>query len=61
LHVREEEDIQCRSKRHRFGFFLWTVYETASFWTKRAVSFKRKWRQNMLISKLILNFLIYSL
>jgi hypothetical protein len=21
LHVREEEDIQCRSKRHRFGFF----------------------------------------
>ena len=22
LHVREEEDIQCRSKRHRFGFFL---------------------------------------
>jgi hypothetical protein len=22
LHIREEEDIQCRSKRHRFGFFL---------------------------------------
>jgi hypothetical protein len=26
-------------------FFPWTVHETASFWTTRAVSFKRKRRQ----------------
>jgi len=42
----EEEDLQCRSKRHHLGlFFTWTVHETALFWTKRAVSFKRKRRQ----------------
>jgi len=27
------------------SFFVWTVHETTSFWTKRAVLFKRKWRQ----------------
>jgi hypothetical protein len=27
----EEEKLQCLSKRHRFGFFFLTVYETASF------------------------------
>ena len=44
----EEERLQCRSKRHRFGlffFFFLTVHETASFWAKRAVSFKRKRRK----------------
>ena len=42
--VRGEEDSeQCRSKRHRsvslFFFFFLFMHETASFWTKRAVSF----------------------
>jgi hypothetical protein len=44
----EEERLQCRSKRHRFGlffFFFLIVHETASFWAKRAVSFKRKRRK----------------
>ena len=37
----KEEDEQCRSKRHRSGpFFFIYIYETASFWIKRAVSFK---------------------
>jgi len=27
------------------AFFYWTIHETKSFWTKRAVSFKRKWLQ----------------
>jgi len=43
----EQEDPQCRSKRHRLGlFFFEIVDETTSFWTKRTISFKRKWRQN---------------
>ena len=40
----KEEDEQCRSKRHRSDlplFFLYIyIYETASFWVKRVVSFK---------------------
>ena len=42
----KEEDEQCRSKRHRSGlsllffFFFIYIYETTSFWIKRAVSFK---------------------
>ena len=40
----EEEEKQCRSKRHRlvlfFFFFFFKTHETASFWRKRAVSFK---------------------
>ena len=38
-----KKDEQCRSKRHRSGlpfFFFFLLYETASFWRKRAVSFK---------------------
>ena len=39
----KEEKEQCRSKRHRSVFFLCVcVYETTSFWIKRAVSFKKK-------------------
>jgi len=42
----EEEDAQCNSKWHHFVLlFLWTAHEIATFWTKHAVSFKRKWRQ----------------
>ena len=37
--------------------FLWTVNETALFWIKHAISFKRKGRQNLSIPKLVLNFL----
>ena len=34
---------QCRSKRHRsVSFFFFFKHETASFWIKRAVSFKKK-------------------
>jgi hypothetical protein len=33
----KKKEEQCRSKRHRSFFFN---YETASFWRKRAVSFK---------------------
>jgi len=49
-YIGEEEDPQCHSKRHRIGFclllFLWIVHEML-FWPKRAISFKRKWRQNV--------------
>ena len=40
----KKKDEQCRSKRHRsalfFFSFFFCIYETASFWRKRAVSFK---------------------
>ena len=41
--VRGEEDSeQCRSKQHRsVSFFFFFMHETASFWTKRAVSLKQ--------------------
>jgi hypothetical protein len=41
----EEEHAQCRSKRHSFEPFWFTVYETVSFFTKYIISFKKKWRQ----------------
>ena len=48
LHVRggkKKKGEQCRSKRHRsallFFSFFFLMYETKSFWIKRAVSFKR--------------------
>jgi hypothetical protein len=37
-------------------FFFETVHETAPFYPKRAVSFKRKWRQSMSNLKLRLQF-----
>ena len=55
----EEESLWCRSKRHRLLiplFFFEIVHETASFYPKHAVSFKRKWRQNVSNSKLGLQF-----
>ena len=40
----KKKDEQCRSKRHRsalsFFSFFFLMYETASYWRKRAVSFK---------------------
>ena len=40
----KKKDEQCRSKRHRsalsFFSFFFLMYETASFWRKRVVSFK---------------------
>jgi hypothetical protein len=39
-----------------FLFFFEIVHETASFYPKHAVSFKRKWRQNVSNSKLGLQF-----
>jgi hypothetical protein len=38
------------------SFFFEIVHETASFYPKHAVSFKRKWRQNVSNSKLGLQF-----
>jgi hypothetical protein len=55
----EEEGLWCRSKRHRLLiplFFFETVHETAPFYPKRAVSFKRKWRQSMSNLKLRFQF-----
>ena len=42
---RKEEHAQCRSKRHCFEPFWFTVYETTSFFTKCVISFKKKWHQ----------------
>jgi hypothetical protein len=39
---REEEDPQCHLKWHRLRFFFLTIDETALFWTKHVVSFKKK-------------------
>ena len=38
-----------------WALFFLTVHETAPFWTKRAISFKRKRRQNMSEYKSVLN------
>jgi len=38
------------------SFFFETVHETAPFYPKRAVSFKRKWRQSMSNLKLRFQF-----
>jgi hypothetical protein len=52
----EEEDPQCRSKRHHLGlFFFETVDETTPFYPKRTVSFKRNAAKNMSASNSILN------
>jgi len=45
VHPGEEEDPQCQQNGTisvPFVFFSWTVYETAPFWEKCVVSFKRK-------------------
>ena len=62
----EQEDPQCLSKRHRLGLFfvffsLETVDETAPFWTKCIVSFKRKWQQNGVKVQISLQFVICSI
>jgi len=52
----EEEDPQCRSKRHRLGlFFFKTVDEMAPPYLKCVVSFKKKGAKNVLESKSVLN------
>jgi hypothetical protein len=63
--------VFCTSKgrrRHMVSFktapfwvlFLWTVDEMAPFWTKRAVSFKRKRRQKRVKVQISLQFVICS-
>jgi hypothetical protein len=39
---REEEDIWCRSKQHRFCFFFLKMYETTLFFAKRTVFCKTR-------------------
>jgi hypothetical protein len=46
-HLGEEEEEQCRSKRHHFGlllsfFFKWTVQETTLFWPKHVIFISKK-------------------
>jgi hypothetical protein len=62
-HLGEEEEEQCRSKQHHFGlllfFFLSEEFKKRRCFDQNAsFSFKRKWCQNMLISKSVFNFLI---
>ena len=50
----EEEDPSCRSKRHRLGLCFF-FFETAPFYPKRTVSFKRNGTKNMSASNSVLN------
>jgi len=57
LHLQgKKKEEQCRSKRYCFALFF-SKHETASFWTKRAISFK--YDANMSTSKSVLSYLLF--
>jgi hypothetical protein len=53
----EEEDPQCRSKRHRFGLFFFFLMKRRRFPQNAAFHLNGKWRQKTRqIQKLVLQF-----
>jgi len=66
-----EEEAQCHSKRHCFVLLslslsvslslMWTVHEMMLFWTKHAVSFKRKKTPKCVNFRISHSFLICSI